>query len=263
MGILSNLRSKAKEKIADSTKNLREQTKSIKNRFDIMADKLAKFFKSKGYTDKYNLWDAIHNNEIGKLKGKKDRDRKAIQWVKEFSKNKSAQIKGKMLEPSMLYMFNYDTPKYEDTLDFFDTQPLVLVMGVVKTKNGLREIGINMHLLPEQIRKLVLFKVYNVYKINYNNALRNGQDTNFRISWKQILGITKDLGSGFAVRMYIPELRKNVIKFPIDQWERAIWIPTKGYAKVTPQQLERKWREFINNAKKSASQRIASSDSHL
>ena len=38
--------------------------KNIRSRFDSMINKLSKFFKSKGYSDKYNLWDAMHNNEV-------------------------------------------------------------------------------------------------------------------------------------------------------------------------------------------------------
>ena len=148
----------------------------------------------------------------------------------------------------MLYMFNYDDPKFKDdltVLPFFDTQPLVLIMGVVDTKEGKREIGINLHLLPEQVRKTVLFKIYTVYKIEYNKAMKQGRGTSFRMSWQTIYKLNKNLGVGFAVRMYIPERRKNVIKFPLMEWERAIWIPSKGYTRTTPIQLEKEWKKYI------------------
>lgn len=238
--------------------------KNIRSRFDSLVNKLSKFFKQKGYTDKYNLWEAMHSNDIGSTKSKQARQRNAVNWLKKFVRgNRDAQIKGKFLEPSMLYMFNYDTPKYESKLDFFDTQPLVLCMGVVNTSLGKREIGINLHLLPEQVRKVVLFKIFTVYKIQYANAAKQGKDTNFDINWKSIYNLTKQLGVGFAVRMYIPNLRTNTIKFPLMEWERAIWIPSKGYAKITPLELEKEWKKYITAQKSSATQRVAESDSFL
>lgn len=241
--------------------------KNIKSRFDGMVNKLSKLFKSKGYDDNYNLWEAMTSNEVGSARSKKNRERNAINWLKTFvRKNPSAQVKGSFLEPSMLYMFNYDNPKFKDNLSvlpYFDTQPLVLSMGVIDTKNGKREIGINLHLLPEQVRKMVLFKIYSVYKIEYKKAMKSGKGTNFRMNWKTIHSINKNLGVGFAVRMYIPKRRSNVIKFPLTEWERAIWIPTKGYSRISPLQLEKEWKKYILSQKKSDSQRMASMDSHL
>lgn len=241
--------------------------KNIRSRFDSFINKLGKFFKTKGYKDNYNLWEAIHSNEIGSSRSRKDRERKAINWLKTFVRgNPKAQIKGQFLEPSMLYMFNYDDPKFKDdltVLPYFDTQPLVLIMGVIETKLGKREIGINMHLLPEQIRKTVLYKIYTVYRIEYDKALKSGGDTMFRMSWKTIYNLNKALGVGFAVRMYIPVRKTNVIKFPLNEWERAIWIPSKGYTRISVVELEREWKKYILTQKKSDTQRMASEDSHL
>lgn len=238
--------------------------KNIKSRFDRLIKGVTNFFKKQGYTSDYNLWDAMHKNEIGSIRNRNQRDREAVNWLKTFVRfQKDARVKAKLLEPSMLYMFNYDTPKYEDTLDYFDTQPLVLVMGQKKTSKGIREIGINMHLLPPQVRKAVLFKVFTLYKMEYRNALKSGRPSKFNLDWQKIHRFTKSLGVDFAVRMYIPELRKNVIQFPHIEWERAIWIPSKGYSKITPVELEKEWKKFIHKQKKSDTQRIASMDSHM
>ncbi len=238
--------------------------KNIRSRFDKFINSVSKFFKSKGYTSDYNLWEAMHENEIGSIKNSNQRDRKAVEWFTKFVKKDSrSRVKAKLLEPSMLYMFSYDTPKYESTLDYFDTQPLVLVMGQMKTKLGIREVGINMHLLPPQIRKAVLFKVYTIYKMEYNKAMKVGRGSDFNLDWRKVQSFTKALGVGFAVRMYIPELRKSVVQFPHIEWERAIWIPSKGYAKISRVELEREWKKYILKQKKSDTQRLASTDSHL
>lgn len=241
--------------------------RNIKSRFDGLISRLGKFFKSKGYKDNYNLWEAMHSNEIGSSRSKQTRSRNAVTWLKKFVRNnKDAQVRGEYLTQSMLYMFNYDDPKYKDNLTvlpYFDTQPLVLIMGVVDTNEGKREIGINLHMLPEQVRKTVLYKIYTVYRIEYDKAMKRSSSTNFRMSWQEIYSINKALGVGFAVRMYIPDRRKNVIQFPLEEWERAIWIPSKGYSGISVMELEKEWKKYIIRHKKSESQRLASEDSHL
>ncbi|BAV39270.1 DNA end protector [Tenacibaculum phage pT24] len=233
--------------------------KNIRSRFDRFINAVSQYFNQKGYTDDYNMWDSMHNNEIGSIRNRAQRNRKAVEWFNKYLRtDPKAKYQGKMLEPSMLYMFNYDTPKYEDVLDFYDTQPLVLCIGQKKTKLGVREVGINLHLLPPKIRQSVLFMVYKMYKIQYNKAMKQGVDTVFYLDWRTIKSMTKQLGVEFAVRMYIPSLRKKTVKFPHIEWERAIWLPSKEYKKINEIELEREWKKFITKGKTSATRRLAS-----
>lgn len=221
------------------------------------------FFKSKGYDDKYDLWDAMHANEIGKSGKVTAQHYQALQWFKKFVKDTKNHSKKSYMQTSMLYIFNYDNPKYESTLDFFDTQPLVLVMNVVDTSLGKREVGINLHLLPMSIRKLVLYKIYMLNKIAYNKARAAGKTTDFTIDWRTIESMLRPLGAGFAVRMYIPKLRTNTIKFPLDEWERAVFIPSKGYAKISRAKLEHLWQQYVKKMKQSETKSIIKESSHM
>lgn len=241
----------------------KDNSNFISSGFKRLVGGIKNFFKGKGYTDKYDLWEAMHSNEIGGKKQITAQQYAALQWFKTFVKKKEHHVKAKFMQPSMLYIFNYDTPKYESILDYFDTQPLVLVMKIADTSLGKREIGINLHLLPLSIRKLVLYKMYNLNKIAYNAAKLKGNSTDFVIHWKTISTMLAPLGAGFAVRMYIPELRTNTIKFPLDEWERAIFIPSKGYAKISRAQLEKLWQQYVKKMKNSEIKSIISESSHL
>lgn len=57
--------------------------------------------------------------------------------------------------------------------------------------------------------------------------------------------VLEKYGAAFAVRMYIPQRMTNVVEFLQDDWDKAIWIPSKGFHKTTAEKLEHEWKEFV------------------
>jgi hypothetical protein len=60
--------------------------------------------------------------------------------------------------------------------------------------------------------------------------------------------------------MYVPSLQKNIIEFNQDDWDKAIWIPSRAYSKTNINDLERRWKEYV----KQQGRKIATAgESHL
>jgi len=195
----------------------------------------------------YDLWRLIHEHPWLKSGAPQ---KKAIEWYrKSIMTDRDYHYRGKLLQQGKLYMFDYDTPKYADTLAFFDTQPLVISIGPIVTSEGVRDLGLNMHLLPPRIRRIVMCQIFEMYRNRYRDQLFAKKQDNVPVKWQAIVDPLRKYGLEFCIRMYIPELRKNVIEFRYDDWKNAIYIESKGYKKITVEALQKEWASFVRKNK--------------
>lgn len=196
----------------------------------------------------YDLYKEIENHEWVK---KGNPSAKALEWYrKDIMTDTSLHNKGQLLRQGFLYTFNYDTPKYESVLDYFDTQPLVISFGYVETSLGKRDIGINLHLYPPRIRRIIMYKVFDIYRNLYKGQLFAKNPKEIPVKWIDLKKPLEKYGIAFGIRMYISELRTNTIQFLYEHWASAIYLPSKRIAKKTQTELEALWAEFVKNQKK-------------
>lgn len=191
----------------------------------------------------YDLWKEI-NNHAWRKKGQPSR--LAFDWHQQYVKKDSEfYYKYRLLKQGFLYTYRYLTPKYADVLDFFDTEPLVISFGEIKTELGLRDIGINLHLLPRKLRAIVMYKIFELNRNYFKEQLFQRPQKPIPITWEQIKKPLEKYGIAFAVRMYIPELKTEVIEFPFENWKDAIYLESREYKKKTIEQIEQLWKEFV------------------
>ena len=195
----------------------------------------------------YDLWREIEHNS---WKDKGDTRAQAKRWLeKEVMRDPSYHHRARLLTQGKLYIFDYDHPKYENILDYFDTQPLVISLGSVNTANGLRDIGLNLHLLPPRYRRLVMVRIFEMYKNTYKSELFSKNQKAVHVEWQRIVQPLYRYGVGFCIRMYIPELRNRVMQFRYEDWKNAIYIESKGLSKITVEQLEKEWAKYVRTHK--------------
>ena len=107
---------------------------STQSRFDKIVGSIRKAFTRKINKLGYDFWDEMMGNEIARSSNPA---KAASKWyVEEYRWNKDSWLKGQFMKPGRLYMFDYKHPKNEDTLLYWDTNPLVLCLGQFKTKSG-------------------------------------------------------------------------------------------------------------------------------
>lgn len=226
---------------------------SMGSRFKNLVDKARGLFKKAYSSVYYDLWKEIENNPWDK---KPDPTEPAKKWLTEYIKDQSVHYKGKTLSQGQLYIYDYKTPKWESRLDFFDTQPLALCIGTAQTSLGLRDVCINLHMLPPSVRRFVLHQIYNMFKSYYKKNLNRKDQRSVQVNWKDIKKPLEEFGIGFAIRMYIPELRKNVIEFKQEDWSKAIYLPSNAYSAkdssgkhgtISPAYIEKQYRDYMAN----------------
>lgn len=151
----------------------------------------------------------------------------------------------KYILPGQLIIFNYPNPKFAEELEWYDKTPLSLIFGLIKTKqNNIREVGINLHDFPPFARTRVLntiaviFKQYN--ELQFNEPIHK---VNKYINWPVLKRLCKKYKIEFAIRMYIPMLRRNTHIIPVRLWPTASF--TEGhFAKDVLTNIMTYWRHF-------------------
>lgn len=145
-----------------------------------------------------------------------------------------------------LFIFEYKNPKYKGTsvLPWFDKYPLVVSLGPVVTKKGIRNIGFNLHLLPPKIRVIIICVIFELYKRLYRYQIFFKHDNPVKINYKEIIHKLERYGIKFCVRMYIPNRMQKIVRFPITEWHKAVFIPSRGYDAIRASQLIKEWRQF-------------------
>lgn len=224
-----------------------KSSKDLDKNLELFGDKKKEKAIEKKFipTGKYSLRTRIKNNPW--VKGRPSAQ--AVKWLfrEVFADPKKYKHKKHLLYQGGLFIFKYFEPKYKgtDRLPWFDKYPLVLSLGPRATNLGIRNLGFNLHLLPPRIRIIVLCYIFELYKNAYRYSVFFKKDDNpVTISYKQILKVLQPYGIEFCVRMYIPNLQNQIVRFPVDDWYKAIFIPSRGYDGIRARALIREWRLF-------------------
>lgn len=145
-----------------------------------------------------------------------------------------------------MFTFNYRNPKYAGTsvLPWFDKFPLVISLGPHETNLGLRNLGFNMHLLPPKIRLIIMCSIFELHKRMYRFQVFMKQNKPVNVDYRLIIKNLERYGIKFCIRMYIPNRQTQIVCFPIKEWHKAIFIPSRGYDGIRARQLIKEWKDY-------------------
>lgn len=232
----------------------RESLKAAEAEFEDEFELLDKLGRRIG---KYSLRTRIKNNPWVKT-GRPSS--KAISWLyKEVFKDpKTYRYRQNAMFSGGLFTFEYFNPKFKGTkhLPWFDRYPLVLSLGPVVTKNGVRNLGFNLHLLPPRVRIVVICQVFELYKVLYRYNIFFSKTRPVNIKYEYIMKSCLKYGAGFSVRMYIPQRQQAVVLFPYTDWHRAVFLPSRGYDSIKASKLIQEWSKYVRKLGYSTSKNI-------
>lgn len=179
--------------------------------------------------------------------------RKGIEWLYKtvFKNPEIYAYRKRALFQGGLFIFNYFNPKYKDTsvLPWFDKTPLVLSLGPIITKQGIRNLGFNLHLLPPKIRIIVICHVFEIYKKLYRYSIFLKRDKPVQIRYQAIIASLSKYGVEFCVRMYIPARQRQIVIIPYREWHKGIFIPSRGMYGIKAQKLIKEWTKYVQHRK--------------
>ena len=166
------------------------------------------------------------------------RDKVARKFVDE-----NYDIKGKpSILPGQLIMFNYFEPATKDKLEYYDAMPCTIFFGIVKTKNGPRVIGFNIHYYPPRIRYQLMNRIYEIFKPIYRKQFNSPLTEEMSyFNYKMLISQLQKAKLDFGIREYIPNLMAKIIPIPVSGWQKAVF--TEGhFRKETREQILNYWK---------------------
>lgn len=185
----------------------------------------------------FNLLKAIKEEKLYKANVQR-RDKVARQYVDE---NYSLGGQNSVL-PGQLIMFNYFEPATKEQLKYYDAMPCTIFFGIVKTKNGPRVIGFNIHYYPPRIRFQLMNRIFEIFKPMYAKQFNSPLDSELSyFNYKMLISQLEKAKLDFGIREYIPNLMSKIIPIPVAGWQKAVF--TEGhFKKETREQILNYWK---------------------
>ena len=156
-----------------------------------------------------------------KVKNLRSINREAL-MKEEPLKQVSTEIVGSM------YMFFYD-PKHKETLPYYDTFPLVVVVG--PAEGGF--LGLNLHYLPPILRAKMLD---GLMEITTNNKFNDS--TRFKMTYELLARASKFKYYKPCLKHYLnKQVKSKFALVPAPEWEIATFLPTAQFRKANSKKV--------------------------
>lgn len=151
-------------------------------------------------------------------------------------KEEPVQLKSRSVVGNM-YMFFYD-PKHKKTLPYYDSFPLVIVIG--PAEGGF--MGLNLHYLPPVLRAKFLDSLLDVT----NNRLYD-EKTKFDVTYSMLQRASKMKYFKPCIKHYLSSnVRSRFAMVEAPEWEIATFLPTADFQGASKAQVYRDSRKKIN-----------------
>lgn len=135
-----------------------------------------------------------------------------------------------------MYLFSYD-PKFKETLPYYDTFPMVLVLSVDKESF----LGLNFHYVHPNIRAKILVELLKI--VNNENY---DERTKFKLTYNLCRSIPtlKSVVSHMIKRYLFTHLKTPLSTVSPDVWEIVIFLPLQNFKKSSTSQV---WQDSRRN----------------
>lgn len=136
-----------------------------------------------------------------------------------------------------MFMFFYD-PKHKKTLPYYDSFPLVIVIG--PAEGGF--LGLNLHYLPPVLRAKFLDAL-----LDETNNERYDESTRFAATYDLMKRAAKYKYFKPCIKHYLNDhVRSRFARVDAPEWEIATFLPTADFQKATKTEVYRDSRRKIN-----------------
>lgn len=190
--------------------------------------------------------------ELSKAAGSKTMARRESEkWFEESKKSirERAVVKtGQRFLPGKIYVFRYEDPVGKNTLKWWDLNPVVLALDPYDNT----DLGINMNLLPVQVKEQLLDFVYERMKGQIKNKTMGPASENaiaqghISLTYSGASNFLKRYGYDFAIRRYIPSRKKNQAVVSYENWARIALCDFIDINGSTPGAIRAQFRNHLN-----------------
>lgn len=138
------------------------------------------------------------------------------------------------IEPGSMYFYYY-SPKHKDTLEYYDTFPMVIPYDT--TSNGF--IGLNLHYLPVFARVKLLDVL-----MKFATNTRMDKTTKIQYSWQAVKGMSKFKWAEPCIHRYIGGyVKSRFVKIDPENWFHACMLPVQRFKKASAETV---WKDSLS-----------------
>jgi hypothetical protein len=201
-------------------------------------------------------------DELYKMHGSK---KKAINEAESWFKRGAAKLRDKTIQsdaqpfrPGMIYVFRYEKPKYMEDLPWWDKNPTVLALDPM----GKNDVGINLNLLPSDVRIELLDFVYTRLYSTITAQTRGNKSEDAKaqgpimaFSYANARTYLEKFGYEYAIRQYIPKLKTKQQVVSFERWGYMAICDfldedsKKGMVNFSDRDLRKMFEEYQKNLK--------------
>jgi hypothetical protein len=161
--------------------------------------------------------------------------------------DKSVAKDGGRFVPGKIYVFRYDNPVTEG-LQWWDKNPVVLALDPYNNN----DVGINLNLLPQKLKETLLDDVHirlnGQIKTNETRAAENAKaQGQLRLSYEGAKRYLDKYGFGFAIRQYIPGIKKKQAVVSYENWANIVLCDFADLQGITKEQLESLYKKYYKS----------------
>ena len=153
----------------------------------------------------------------------------------------------KRFEPGKIYVFKYEHPVTQDTMPWWDKAPVVL--GLDNPERDHTDYGVNLNLLPARFRQEILDQLYTRLNSKIQANIKGNKASDavkqrplIDLKYAAVKAYLDRFGLGFAIRRYLPNLKKNQAVVSYESWPK---IAICEFAKIHGASIGQIRKEFI------------------
>ena len=194
---------------------------------------------------------------LTKEAGSKTKARRGAEdWFQKASvsiRDNSVATHSKPFKTGMIHVFRYEKPLNVKTLPWWDRNPVVLALEPHESGT---DVGINLNLLPVEFKEDLLDMVYDRMegqiksksgRSKENNALTQGE---LKLIYKDIKKFLVQFGFDFAIRQYVPQLKKNQKVVSYENWAKIALCNFQDLSGIGINEVKKAFREHLKTRSK-------------
>lgn len=155
----------------------------------------------------------------------------AYKWLlakmKDSKQTEVQKHSGPFFQPGKIYVFKYE-PKYASKYDYYDKNPVMLMLGKMPAAEGMMNVGINLSWYPPKARKYIVEKIREFYKSQYEGAMKKNpkkaiDQRSVELDLYSLKVALDQFGLSFAIRNYLPsQVKSPAVCISYEHWDKAV-----------------------------------------
>lgn len=194
---------------------------------------------------------------LSKEAGGKIKARKAAEkWFEDASKSirdNTVSTWSKPFKIGMIHVFRYDKPLHMKTIEWWDRNPVVLALEPHESGT---DVGINLNLLPVQVKEDLLDFIYDKMEGQIKSKSSGPRSDNaltqaeIKLIYKDIKIFLIQFGFDFAIRQYVPQLKKNQKVVSYENWAKIALCDFQDLKGIQINEVKRAFQEHLKTRSK-------------